>query len=106
MRVASYSLKRLFGQDLKRLRALETAQELKNVGFWASESEDLDQRVQNYSTDHERLNNLWTASLAEASDYTSPHEGFEKLCSRLALHDEQDGHNAVPLPMTCNTRFS
>lgn len=88
-------------QDLKHFQSLKSAVALESEGFFRSESEDLDQRVQNYSSDHERLNALWDAALTEASEVENPENGFHHLCDRLDIHDVDNHPSTIPSPITC-----
>lgn len=83
------------------MKSLELAHALQSEGFFNSESEDLDERVQKYSKDHDRLNALWDAAFAEASDADDAADGFQRLCNRLAITDENMHPDTVPAPITC-----
>lgn len=83
---------------LEKLRLYAVGDELVKKGFFQSDAEDADNRVDGFSHTTERLNQLWSEALADATQNRS----FDRLCEHLAVDE-----NSVPeLPSPVSWRFS
>merc|ERR1719411_1627799 len=65
---------------LEKLRLYAVGDELVKKGFFMSDAEDSDKRVEGYDQTAERLNVLWETAIEEATQAKS----FDKLCEHLA----------------------
>jgi hypothetical protein len=65
---------------LEKLNLHNTTQQLWSSGFFASESEDLDARMQDYNMKSMELEQLWDDSLAEATQ----NRDFDRLTEKLS----------------------
>eukprot|EP01068_Selenidium_serpulae_P016986 Selendium_serpulae@DN6338_c4_g1_i16.p1 len=81
--------------DVKQVVSLATASDFEELGFWRSQSEDLEQRAQRYADDHARLGELWDSALFEATTTRR----FDALCRSLEV-DEQNIEAGVPAPIS------
>merc|ERR1719437_270472 len=83
---------------LEKLRLYAVGDELVKKGFFMSDAEDADTRAGGYSATTERLNSLWEAALADATEARS----FDRLCEHLAV----DPAHLPDLPKPVSWRFS
>lgn len=83
---------------LEKLRLYSVGDELVNRGFFKSDSEEVEGRLEETAKTTGRLNALWETALDEATKAKS----FEKLCEHLAV--EETAIPALPQPITW--RFS
>ncbi|KAF8820121.1 hypothetical protein IE077_003546 [Cardiosporidium cionae] len=81
--------------DVSTAVELGVAKDLDMQGFWQSHSEDTEKRLQDYSSDCQRLNELWENALSDASTSRS----FDTLVKHLAV-DESAVPEGIPLPIS------
>lgn len=83
---------------LEKLRLYSVGDELVKKGFFMSDAEDVDVRVEGFEHTAERLNVLWETALEDATQAKS----FDKLCEHLAV----DPEHLPELPKPVTWRFS
>jgi len=83
---------------LEKLRLYAVGDELVHRGFFMSDAEEKDTRAEAFGHTTERLNAMWEAALADATQAKS----FDRLCAHLEVDEAQ-----VPeLPKPMSWRFS
>jgi len=83
---------------LEKLRLYALGDELVQKGFFKSDAEEAESRHHDYEHTTERLNALWGAALADATQTRS----FDKLCGYLAVEESP----LKELPKPISWRFS
>mmetsp|Transcript_86975 Transcript_86975/g.182028 ORF Transcript_86975/g.182028 Transcript_86975/m.182028 type:complete len:283 (-) Transcript_86975:100-948(-) len=83
---------------LEKLRLYALGDELVHHGFFKSDAEEVEGRIENVANTTGRLNSLWDTALDEATKAKS----FEKLCEYIEV--EESAIPALPKPITW--RFS
>lgn len=81
---------------LEKMRLYAVGDKLAKSGFFRSESEDVEARVQEYNTTYIRLNGLWEDALADATQKRS----FDALCDKLKVDEHHPPLDDVPKPIS------
>ncbi|CEM02699.1 unnamed protein product [Vitrella brassicaformis CCMP3155] len=84
-------------QNLRNAVSLAEADRLDKEGFWDSNSETQEKKIQKYNMEHQRLNALWEEAITDATETRS----FEVLCSYLAPK-EVTPHPVDKMPLRLN----
>ena len=88
--------------NLEKLRLHGIGFGLFGDGFFLSESEDQEQRIQEYNVKSIELEELWTEKMAEATQTRD----FSKLVSALSPESIEKDHNRQPLKPSVSWRFN
>jgi len=81
---------------LEKMRLYAVGEQLAHTGFFRSESEDVENRSQEYNTTHIRLNALWEEALSDATQKRS----FDALCDKLQVDEAHAPLQEVPKPIS------
>lgn len=87
---------------LEKLRLYSVGKSLADEGFYATESEDQEKRIQDYNTKSLELESLWQNKLAEASQKRD----FSVLTDSLSVSAIEKDHHLLPLVGSISWRLN
>lgn len=87
---------------LEKLRLYSVGQKMGTDGFYQTESEDMDGRIQDYNTKSLELEQLWSDKLNEASQKRD----FSILTSGLTVKAIESDHHLLPLTPPMSWRLN